>query len=290
MGELAVQSDPANAIGGGTLVVERSRHLVESPDGRWFIVYHAYENGFYTLGRQTLLEPIEWTSDGWFRIVVGTDAAMPIRKPAGTVVPHGRRSSDDFSRESHGRLWSFYKGTDTDRDRYRHENGALVLKAKGAGPADSSPLSFVTGDHAYEISVDIERDRGTSAGLLLFYSSRLYAGLGFSDTNTLMHSYGLDRLQGKLEGRRATASVRIRNDRHIVSIHYSVDGQTWTKYDRVMEVVGLPPQRGVRVPEPAPGDLCGWNGRGQVSELHIQGATVARTSSDLSIQIQPRTR
>ena len=41
--------------------------LVEGPNGKWYIVYHAYENGFQTLGRQTLLEPIEWTEDGWFR-------------------------------------------------------------------------------------------------------------------------------------------------------------------------------------------------------------------------------
>src|SRR5262245_14329273 len=41
--------------------------LVEGPDRRWWIVYHAYENGFYNLGRQTLLEPIEWLDDGWFR-------------------------------------------------------------------------------------------------------------------------------------------------------------------------------------------------------------------------------
>jgi beta-xylosidase len=212
--------------------------LVESPDGRWFIVYHAYENGFYTLGRQTLLEPIEWTSDGWFRVVAGADPAMPIRKPAGAAVSHGMALSDDFSRNRMGTQWSFYKGTDTDRERYRYENGTLVLKGKGAGPADSSPLWFVTGDHAYEISVDIERDAGATAGLLLFYSSRLYAGLGFSDTNTLMHSYGLDRLQGKLEGIGRRLHVRIRNDRHIVSIHYSADGQTWKKYDRVMEVSG----------------------------------------------------
>ena len=32
--------------------------LVEGPNGRWFIVYHAYEKGFHTLGRQTLLEPV----------------------------------------------------------------------------------------------------------------------------------------------------------------------------------------------------------------------------------------
>ena len=41
--------------------------LVEGPAGDWWMVYHGYENGFRTLGRQTLLEPIEWTDDGWFR-------------------------------------------------------------------------------------------------------------------------------------------------------------------------------------------------------------------------------
>ena len=137
-----------------------------------------------------------------------------------------------------GVLWGFYKGTDTDRTRYRYDNNTLVLQAKGTGPADASPLSLVTGDHAYEISVEIDRDPGTSAGLLLFYNSRLYAGLGFSDTNTLMHSYGLDRPQGKLPGVDRHLFIRLRNDRHIVSIHYSVDGKAWTKYDRVMEVSG----------------------------------------------------
>ncbi|MFN6983157.1 MAG: family 43 glycosylhydrolase, partial [Brevundimonas sp.] len=32
--------------------------LVEGPAGDWWMVYHGYENGFRTLGRQTLLEPI----------------------------------------------------------------------------------------------------------------------------------------------------------------------------------------------------------------------------------------
>ena len=30
--------------------------LIDTPDGRWHMVYHGYENGFMTLGRQTLLE------------------------------------------------------------------------------------------------------------------------------------------------------------------------------------------------------------------------------------------
>ena len=220
--------------------------LVEGPGGGWFIVYHAYENGFYNLGRQTLLEPIEWTRDGWFRVTTPA-APRPIAKPslAGSSdpaqkgpIPHGMPFSDDFSSSRMGIQWSFYKGTVTDTERYRYENNSLVLEARGTSPSDSSPLWFVTGDHAYEMEVEIERDPGATAGLLLFYNRRLYAGLGYSAGNLIMHSYGLDRLQGKPREIDRTLHIRLRNDRHIVTIHHSVDGEHWVKYDRGMEVSG----------------------------------------------------
>ena len=163
--------------------------LVEGPRGTWYIVYHAYENGFYNLGRQTLLEPIVWTDDGWFH-TTGADLTQPLSMPGSVAVPHGIPFSGDFSADKMGIQWSFYKGSDADRGRYRLEDGSLVLRAKGSTPADSSPLWFVTGDHAYEIQVEIDADAGATAGLLLFYSSRLYAGLGFSPTNFIMHRYG----------------------------------------------------------------------------------------------------
>jgi beta-xylosidase/acetyl esterase/lipase len=211
--------------------------LVEDPAGQWFIVYHAYENGFYNLGRQTLLEPIEWTSDGWFR-TASADSSQPIRKPAGEALSHGFKYSDDFSTDRMGLQWSFYKGSVADRDRYRYESNSLVLKAKGTSPADSSPLWFVTGDHAYEVQVEIDADPGTTAGLLLFYNQKLYVGLGYSATNFIMHSYGIERPQAKPPQVGRTLHLRLRNDRHIVIIDYSVDGQRWERYDRGMEVSG----------------------------------------------------
>ena len=39
--------------------------LIDDVNGNWWVVYHAYANGYHTLGRSTLIEPIEWTSDGW---------------------------------------------------------------------------------------------------------------------------------------------------------------------------------------------------------------------------------
>ena len=54
--------------------------LVQGPDGSWWSLYHGYEAGFWTLGRQCLLDPVEWTADGWFRMT-GGDLSRPLRKP-----------------------------------------------------------------------------------------------------------------------------------------------------------------------------------------------------------------
>ncbi|MBW8882858.1 MAG: family 43 glycosylhydrolase, partial [Asticcacaulis sp.] len=76
--------------------------LVEGPAGDWWLVYHGYENGFRTLGRQTLLEPAEWTKDGWFR-AKGGDLSKPLAKPkGGKTGPSGHALSDDFSSNRFG--------------------------------------------------------------------------------------------------------------------------------------------------------------------------------------------
>lgn len=211
--------------------------LVEGPTGQWYVVYHAYENGFYNLGRQTILEPVEWTDDGWFK-ASGYDVAKPIPMPAPTAGPHGFALSDNFSTDKMGLQWSFYKGTVEDKERYRRDGQTLILKAKGTTPRDSQPLWFVAGDQAYQAQVEIDIDPGATAGLILFYNSRLYAGLGYSDQHLVMHRYGMERLSAKPSSLGRTVHLRLTNDRHIVTIDYSADGKTWERFGTRMEVSG----------------------------------------------------
>ena len=82
--------------------------LFEGPGGGWWMVYHGYENGFWTLGRQCLLDPVEWTKDGWFR-PTGGDLSKPLRKPVNVAgARHGMALSDDFSADRLGLLWAFH--------------------------------------------------------------------------------------------------------------------------------------------------------------------------------------
>jgi len=211
--------------------------LVEGPDGDGWSVYHGFENGFWTLGRQTLLAPVTWSADGWPDFG-GGDLSQPITKPkGGKAGPHGIALSDDFSQDAYGLRWNFFKPGPDEGRRIRRANGVLHMTASGTAPKDSAPLLLIAGDPAYEVSCEIEVDPGVRAGLLLFYDSGLYCGLGFDEKRFITHQYGLER------GRPANPygqclHMRLRNDRHIVQMHISGDGQIWKLFDRGMEVSG----------------------------------------------------
>lgn len=212
--------------------------LVEGPDGSWWSVYHGYENGFWTLGRQALLDPIEWTPDGWFRMK-GGDLSQPIAKPrGGQTLRHGQPLSDDFRTFALGSKWNFFRPGPAERYRARSGENGLVLKASGTAPHDSRPLLLIAGDPSYQFECDIEIQPGTTAGLVLFYDDKLYCGLGFDEKRYVTHQYGLERGRPpNPHGRRM--KMRIANKRHIVAIHTSGDGgRTWHRFDRGMEGSG----------------------------------------------------
>lgn len=213
--------------------------LVEGPDDKqWYLVYHAYEKDYYNLGRQTLLEPVEWTDDGWVK-ASGYDVARPIPLPAGgAAMPHGYALSDDFSTNKIGTQWTFFHPRAPLAETHRYENGALVLKASGTSPKDASPLQFITGDQAYEIEVEIERDEAATGGLMLFYSERLFAGLGFSATKMLEYRKGDITTFDKPAAIGRRFFLRLRNNHHVVTLWHSPDGQQWTKHWMQIEVSG----------------------------------------------------
>ena len=175
--------------------------LVEDRAGKWWMVYHAYENGFYTLGRQALLEPIEWTRR---RLVQdGRQRSGRADRQAGglTSGPHGIAFSDDFSTLEDGRAVELLRGRRSRQAlRYRYENGALVLRAKGTALRTVRRSGSSTAITPTRWKSRSRRMPNASGGLLVFYSRKLYAGLGFSSRNLRMHLYGMDRTSAKPAG------------------------------------------------------------------------------------------
>ena len=210
---------------------------VEGPGDRWYLVYHGYENGYRTLGRQTLLEPIEWTDDGWFK-AAGSDLSMPLRKPATGVAPHGMANSDPFETASLGLRWTLYASAPDEVARVTVADRALTLKGKGRGPQDSSPLTQLVGDRAFEVSVGIELVGEVEGGLLLFFNDRLFLGMGHDGKKMTTYRGGKAAYWQEPAPAVRELHMRIVNDHQIVTFYYSVDGKSWTRHQVRSEVSG----------------------------------------------------
>lgn len=216
--------------------------LFEGPGGQWWSIYHGYENSFATLGRQTLLEPIEWDEDGWPRAAGGDlSELLPAPIPAASrrgEMSHGLQLSDNFAEDRFGIQWSFHAPAKDEYLRASLDDG-LILEARGTNPSDSSPLTCIVGDRGYEVSVEAELTDGAQGGLLLYYSDRLYCGMGHDGTRLQSYRAGRDIPYWR-EPAPAAAKIhfRIVNDGNIVTQYYSTDGIDWTRHGLRFEVSG----------------------------------------------------
>lgn len=194
--------------------------LVDDVNGNWWIFYHAYAKGFHTLGRSTLMEPVEWTEDGWFRTKA---TATPIMSKQ--QIKHGLELSDSFMGPELGLQWTFWKQYDPQALRF--EQGTLWMDAYGETPADGRKLLVDVGDKQYEAEVTINVGEGNTAGLVLFYNEKAYAGVT-SDGKTFTVYLNVDK-KVELPNRFGKHFiVRMRNDGNSMAINVSKDGKKWT--------------------------------------------------------------
>ena len=207
--------------------------LVDDADGNWWMVYHAYENGFYNMGRQTLLKPIEWTKDGWYKVNENANGSECIAKPAGTALPGIFTLTDNFDGKKLKPHWKFYRDYDT--TRFQLVNKSLVMKAKGQGVPDSAPLLCVPSDHSYSVQVELSMEGDAVGGLVLFYNNIAYSGILADKENILTNFKGWQFPTEKNVIQRHV-TLRLRNINNTVDMYYSTDGVKWTKTENSFEV------------------------------------------------------
>ena len=125
--------------------------LVEGKNGQWWIVYHAYDRDAYSLGRQTLIEPIVWTKGGWFRPVKDYPAYSGSR---GRMPQY---SLSDVNPSLNGWQWT----------KWKNDNRWLITTAE---------------DRDYAVEVEVTVGKNNTAGIELFYNEKNHIGL-LSDGN-----------------------------------------------------------------------------------------------------------
>ena len=145
--------------------------LVSTPDDRWYFVYHGYRKNLPTLGRNTLMEPVEWTGDGWPLAPLGARRSEPMPAPMGVAQGSMIDLSDNFTAPVLKATWGAWK--EPDMNRFQVGDGSLIVSAKGQFYAESSPLCIQARDESYQVQVVAQIEKESCAALGLEYSPKV---------------------------------------------------------------------------------------------------------------------
>jgi beta-xylosidase len=208
--------------------------LVQTPQGQWFCVFHGIMNGHRSMGRCTLIEPIEWTEDGWFHV--------PDTWPDGWEEPPQVEMpmSDDFRCSELGIQWSFHGGAET--GRYEVGGGCLVLKGRGETAGASEPLCAVPLHRSYEIQTEVEVEGDATAGLMLFASANAHVGLALTPSGRLVRVQEGHKRYGWMQQPEldtGTVALRIINVRQDVRFYWRTADGPWQIMQPSVDVADL---------------------------------------------------
>ncbi|MCO4292066.1 family 43 glycosylhydrolase [Solitalea sp. MAHUQ-68] len=210
--------------------------LFEDLKGKWWIVFHAYENGFYNMGRQTLLQPVEWTKDGWFKSPEGIKTERPIANSLAAASATTFSLSDKFDAKTLSPQWKFFGGCDT--TRFHADNTGLEIKGKGNGVGDCAPMLCIPSDHAYTADVELFIEGKATGGIVLFYNNNAHSGILADSENVQADLHGWQFVTEK-KVLDKHVFLRIKNVNNAVDMYYSTNGTNWIKIENSAEVSAL---------------------------------------------------
>jgi beta-xylosidase len=210
--------------------------LFDDTNGKWWIIYHAYEKGFYHMGRQTLLQPVEWTKDGWFKNPAALKTEKPIKRPYPKSSESVYSLSDDFSGKALKPHWKFFGEYDT--SRFHFVDNSFDVRAKGNSVANSSPVLCVPSNHSYTAEVEMTIDGNATGGLVLFYNNSCYSGILANKENILANLRGW-QFETEKNVIKSHVFLKLKNINNTVDMFYSLDGIKWNKIESSIEVSSL---------------------------------------------------
>jgi xylan 1,4-beta-xylosidase len=218
--------------------------LIDTPSGEWYLTYHAHETAFYTLGRQFLMEPIVWTSDGWWHPVHGKVPSVRAKAPNLPQVPLAFAQSDEFDKPQLGLQWFFTCAPDFTGKTWSltEKPGTLRIHTQPGDLASLSALPAIFQQRFIDKSFSIEtkvtfdaRDGREAAGIHLFHDPLMNVWLastvnhGEKRIEVGRHNLGVrDDLWVTTNPLGNTLYLKITLDgEESATFYYSADGKKW---------------------------------------------------------------
>ena len=192
--------------------------IFDAGNDNWFIVYHAYENGFRTMGRQVILEPITWSADGWF-----APSAAAGEKFEPRVIRNHQLRSDDFSGAELKLQWQF--------DGSQYAPGGFLKEGELVLPSAAKKMTVLyaqSADHSYETSVKLVPEGNVETGLVAYFTADSFVGIGLTPGGTSVFRGAKAATNPNIECRDCQY-FKLRVEGQSLTLSYSVDGKSWMK-------------------------------------------------------------
>ncbi|MBR1478866.1 MAG: glycoside hydrolase family 43 protein [Lachnospiraceae bacterium] len=229
--------------------LQRSGHgkLVQDQNGKWWCYYLCGRpNGgkYTTIGRESALDPVEFTEDGWFRINGGKGPSTENIAPDLPEVSYEaeRNLFDDFDSDTLNLEWEFVRlpargSYSLNSERKSHfriwtMDGQLnEIRAKNTLLRREQELTYNA-----ECKVEYYPDRnGEQAGLTCYYSTATYArcALCYEDGRKLQlvinRNHGEELVAEVADIKDVPVIIRVEVEKLTRTFYYSYDGKNYEK-------------------------------------------------------------
>lgn len=234
---MLMQTDPNAPI-------QRSGHgkLVQTQNGDWWIMYlcgRPNQGRFTTLGRETALDPVQWTDDGWFLINQGKGPSLVQTTPSLPEAKYEERFYDNFDNPNLELYWQFVRNPDNEGWSLSERPGYLRIYTSNASMGKLETRNIIVRrekNFAHTATAKLEFEPGCSeeeAGLVCMCGRHCMVRLFLSRDNGYKvkamqtNNDVVTELGESVEFSSPLVYLRIVVNRQVREFYYSLDNENW---------------------------------------------------------------
>lgn len=173
--------------------IQRAGHgcLVETKKGEWWCMYLCGRpNGgkYTTVGRETALDKVTWTEDGWFLINGGNGPSVESEVPDLEEEIYEKFTFDDFDSENLNVNWEWVRNPEQNGYSLTENKGHMRLYTLDGELSEVSAKNTLV-RREQELSytactkMSFSPNEGEQAGLVCYYSTKTYASFSLRKHN-----------------------------------------------------------------------------------------------------------
>ncbi len=238
------QTDP-NAL------IQRAGHgdLVQTQNGDWWVTYlcgRANEGYYTTVGRETALDKVNWTDDGWFVVNDKKGPSIENEAPDLPWTPYEENNFDDFDSDRLGFEWEFVRNPHWDKFSLTKNKGFVTIETGEHDLCERSSYNTLVRretelSFALSTKLDFEPvQNGQQAGITCYYGTNNHIKCCMIYDNGLKVRVYENRNAEKsivgeavLDDNAKTVYLKVRVIGQTREFFYSLDNEMWILVGRV---------------------------------------------------------